>query len=438
MKKIVAIILLCVSVVSCWALEITLESNGQLVKVDNDTVFLFDANETSPEVRVVLDAGHKIEWFSLKNLSTTVQYGMADFSPEYGEGYVVVVDDEFRATFFAVQYQPFDFQGINITNDCEKTLLELSGDFPELSYTNRFGQKKVLEREIEVQYSTLEWNESSFSWQSVEKKETYTFNSTLQVGNSYDYTAYKVTETSYRSELRLPENSITSSTITPKAIAHNITSTTTIRGADGEIVTELERPTLATALSGSAPLDILFQTNATPGTESYQWRIYKNNVFVVQRTDPEQRYTFLDAGSYRIVGQVSNIHGCIDSAEIEVTVSESQIKVPNIFTPNGDGVNDLFLVQYRSIAEFNMWVYNRWGKLVFSTTDPDRGWDGTIYGKPAAEGAYFYVIRAKGTDANHNDYKTKKKYDKAKSKNAASVIGIYQLSGSVSLLRGGK
>ena len=135
---------------------------------------------------------------------------------------------------------------------------------------------------------------------------------------------------------------------------------------------------------------------------------------------------------------MSNIHGCIDSAEIEVTVSESQIKVPNIFTPNGDGVNDLFLVQYRSIAEFNMWVYNRWGKLVFSTTDPDRGWDGTIYGKPAAEGAYFYVIRAKGTDANHNDYKTKKKYNKAKSKNAASVIGIYQLSGSVSLLRGGK
>jgi gliding motility-associated-like protein len=91
--------------------------------------------------------------------------------------------------------------------------------------------------------------------------------------------------------------------------------------------------------------------------------------------------------------------------------------VPNVFTPNGDGANDEFRVVYRSIKEFHCWVYNRWGMLVYQWSDPAKGWDGTIGGRPAAEGAYFYVIRALGTDADENaKYTLKPVYKKQKEK----------------------
>jgi len=123
--------------------------------------------------------------------------------------------------------------------------------------------------------------------------------------------------------------------------------------------------------------------------------------------------------------------------EVSVQISESYLAVPNVFTPNGDGKNDEFRVAYRSLKEFHCWVYNRWGKLVYEWTDPAKGWDGTINGRPAAEGAYYYVIRALGTDAAKNaEYSSKISYTKKKLKADESVIGIYQMSGDINLLRG--
>jgi gliding motility-associated-like protein len=109
------------------------------------------------------------------------------------------------------------------------------------------------------------------------------------------------------------------------------------------------------------------------------------------------------------------------------------LTVPNTFTPNGDGANDEFRVVYRSIKEFHMWVYNRWGKLVYKTDNPDKGWDGNINGRPAAEGAYYYVIRALGTDAE-GKYQWKPLYNKALKKQEVP-LGVYQLSGDINLLR---
>ena len=120
-----------------------------------------------------------------------------------------------------------------------------------------------------------------------------------------------------------------------------------------------------------------------------------------------------------------------------ITISESYLAVPNVFTPNGDGKNDEFRVAYRSLREFHCWVYNRWGKLVYEWTDPAKGWDGMIGGRPAAEGAYYYVIRALGTDAAKDAaYTMKAVYTKKKLNADESVIGVYQMSGDINLLRG--
>lgn len=70
------------------------------------------------------------------------------------------------------------------------------------------------------------------------------------------------------------------------------------------------------------------------------------------------------------------------------------IYIPNAFTPNGDGVNDIFLVYGTAIASIRLMVYNQWGALVFESRDPKKGWDGTYKGNKAPGGAYTYVMEA--------------------------------------------
>lgn len=70
-----------------------------------------------------------------------------------------------------------------------------------------------------------------------------------------------------------------------------------------------------------------------------------------------------------------------------------QLKVPNVFTPNGDGFNDVFRPEYTSVEIRSFVVYSRWGSTVYSSQDPEPRWDGTHLGTPCAEGVYYYIIR---------------------------------------------
>jgi gliding motility-associated-like protein len=86
----------------------------------------------------------------------------------------------------------------------------------------------------------------------------------------------------------------------------------------------------------------------------------------------------------------------------------SSLKVPNIFSPNGDGVNGLFFLNTSNLTEITFEIYNRWGNRVYSLTS-DTGnieWDGSNqYGDPTAEGTYYYIVRAKGSDGEQYDQK---------------------------------
>ena len=86
-------------------------------------------------------------------------------------------------------------------------------------------------------------------------------------------------------------------------------------------------------------------------------------------------------------GNVSNCdRNCIDICKY--------YKLPNVFTPNGDGVNDIFHpLPYRYVDHINIKIYDRWGDLVYQTTNPDINWDGTDMrtGKPVPDGIYYYI-----------------------------------------------
>jgi gliding motility-associated-like protein len=77
--------------------------------------------------------------------------------------------------------------------------------------------------------------------------------------------------------------------------------------------------------------------------------------------------------------------GCIDNDAF----------VPNTFTPNNDGQNDIFIVRGLKVDEVYFAVYNRWGELVFETNDKTKGWDGIYKNKPADVGVFGWYLKVK-------------------------------------------
>ena len=93
---------------------------------------------------------------------------------------------------------------------------------------------------------------------------------------------------------------------------------------------------------------------------------------------------------------VSDENGCMDSASVFIdVVYNNRLDAPNIFTPNGDGINDEFTPYYgESISNIYLNIFDRWGTKVFQTTDLNQKWDGTFNGQPLNPGVYVYWVQA--------------------------------------------
>ena len=406
-----------------------------------DTVFIFAGD---PHLRSKIG---NVDWYRTSD-KQLIQSNTDEVYPESGEGVIVKQGDQILDVVYVFdleQYKPA-ITAVEVTPRCRETLLQLKGTIPPLSYKDTFELEAVVDRKCVVSYTNLAWDNET--WSDSAATETFALtNNKMHLPALYGTTTFAVHfDDEWREELSLPADSAVSEEVQPIAVSSHVVSTTTIRGDKGSKSNEVDRPTDATALTGSAPLEIFFESHPTPAVQFFDWRIYRGSERIAVRADENIRYMFTTPGQYKVVCYVLSADcpcqeedgDCEkDSTQIDISVPESQLLVPNVFTPNGDGQNDEFRVLYRSLREFHIWVYNRWGKLVYESTDPAKGWDGTIGGRPAAEGAYYYVIRALGTDAPQNaGYHTRQAYEKGKLKGDESYMGIYQLSGDINLLRG--
>jgi gliding motility-associated-like protein len=87
----------------------------------------------------------------------------------------------------------------------------------------------------------------------------------------------------------------------------------------------------------------------------------------------------------------------MDSVRVEVyelRCEEPDIFIPDAFTPNGDGNNDVLFVRGRHIRDLELKVFDRWGEVVFATTDQAKGWDATYKGRPVDPAVYVYWLTA--------------------------------------------
>ncbi|MDR1866212.1 MAG: gliding motility-associated C-terminal domain-containing protein [Bacteroidales bacterium] len=125
------------------------------------------------------------------------------------------------------------------------------------------------------------------------------------------------------------------------------------------------------------------------------------------------RHTYTLPKKYTVSMQVTNIYECQDSATLFVTVDPSKLDVGNVFSPNGDNRNDYFKPENTSIRQFEFSIYTRAGKRVYRYQGDDlrhwQGWNGRMdSGKDAAEGIYFFVLRAIGWDNTDYGWKDRK------------------------------
>ncbi|MEP6728896.1 MAG: PKD domain-containing protein, partial [Bacteroidota bacterium] len=93
---------------------------------------------------------------------------------------------------------------------------------------------------------------------------------------------------------------------------------------------------------------------------------------------------------------VHNAEGCETSDTINIKVyKDADLYMPNAFTPNNDGNNDIFRITAPGIASINYFnIYNRWGKMIYTSTDIKKGWDGTLNGRLQENGTYIWIIKA--------------------------------------------
>lgn len=182
-----------------------------------------------------------------------------------------------------------------------------------------------------------------------------------------------------------------------------------------------------------APVKIEFHNESeNADVDKYEWYLYKSREDIENQSsvggkkdstlikiyDENPVYTYENSGMYKvklIAAKETANFTCRDTFYLKdyIVVDTSLVKVSPVFTPNGDGVNDVLIIKTRSLKSLNFQIFNRWGNSVhhFNKNDyiPEdseiAAWNGRINDKIASPGVYFYVVDAQGRDGKHRKKK---------------------------------
>lgn len=124
---------------------------------------------------------------------------------------------------------------------------------------------------------------------------------------------------------------------------------------------------------------------------SYHWSFGDGNTSTT--ANPEHSYHVPATDLLTVRFEVTNSDGCADDTTVSIPVIDDfALYVPNSFTPNEDGINDVFQPKVSDVAYYRLEIYDRYGNKIFVTEDPEGAWDGTINGKPAPTSVFSWTI----------------------------------------------
>jgi gliding motility-associated-like protein len=183
--------------------------------------------------------------------------------------------------------------------------------------------------------------------------------------------------------------------------------TVTLRAVDNSTCNKTDDTTFTVHVFGSPSAAFSFTptkpedntpvtfVNQSVGAVSYLWAFGDGEIST--STNPVHQYN--KTGTYEVCLTATNQAGCTDTACQQVSaVVVPLFDVPNAFSPNGDGMNDVLLVRGFGISKFSFKIFNRWGQLVFESNDPAIGWDGRFKGALQPMDAYAYTVQLEFSD----------------------------------------
>jgi len=153
----------------------------------------------------------------------------------------------------------------------------------------------------------------------------------------------------------------------------------------------------STVKSGYAPLPVTFTDHSNGSLISWSWTFGNGATATGQNTQVD----YTSPGTYTVTETVTDSLGCSsqDTTVIIVHDLPSSVIVPNVFTPNGDGINDLFTITAIGLTQLEAIIYDRWGVQLAHLGAAGETWDGrTLAGEPVSDGTYFYQVNGTGAD----------------------------------------
>ncbi|MEM6262209.1 MAG: PKD domain-containing protein [Bacteroidota bacterium] len=157
----------------------------------------------------------------------------------------------------------------------------------------------------------------------------------------------------------------------------------------------VKNPIAAFSLSRTpfyAPVRIQFE-NTSQFAQTYEWN-FGDGSPSVRDVNPYRGYS--DSGTYTVTLVATNFLGCSDRTSYTFFVDLQHYLMPTAFSPNGDGANDFLLMPSYGLQSIDLSIFNRWGRRIFFTDNPNFSWDGTFQGRAVPEGVYVYRLKALG------------------------------------------
>jgi gliding motility-associated-like protein len=174
--------------------------------------------------------------------------------------------------------------------------------------------------------------------------------------------------------------------------------------SDSVSVVVIEQPEAdysSDVVTGIAPLTVNF-TNSSLKASEYLWNFGDGNNKTSNNLSSVSN-VYSNPGSYTVWLYAKN-NPCIDSTSKTIVVTEAPkvlLKIPNVFSPNGDGSNDEWFITNENISELTVHILNRWGTEISKIETVNGAWNGkTADGSDALEGVYFFKYEAKGIDTS--------------------------------------
>jgi len=135
----------------------------------------------------------------------------------------------------------------------------------------------------------------------------------------------------------------------------------------------------------TAGLPVSFTSNAVGNISIWTWNF--GDATIESGNLPTTTHSYVNTGFHTIVLTVETSEGCLDSISKQILIID--IVIPNVFTPNGDGINDKFEIKGIELVDnCGLLIFNRWGKKLFESTSYKNDWDGGNY----ADGTYYFIF----------------------------------------------